>query len=59
MTGQARKRLVILGGGYAGMTIGRYLEKRAGRIGWDIAIINRGNFFLFTQIVGEVATGSI
>ncbi|MGH8003761.1 MAG: FAD-dependent oxidoreductase, partial [Limisphaerales bacterium] len=54
-----KKRLVILGGGYAGMTIARFLEKRAGKIGWEIVLINRDNFFLFTPMLGEVATGSI
>ncbi|MCI0329843.1 MAG: NAD(P)/FAD-dependent oxidoreductase [candidate division Zixibacteria bacterium] len=51
--------MVILGGGYAGMTIARFLEKRADKIGWEIVLINRDNFFLFTPMLGEVATGSI
>ena len=51
--------MLILGGGYAGMTIARFLEKRADRIGWEILLINRDNFFLFTPMLGEVATGSI
>ena len=54
-----KKRLVILGGGYAGMTIARFLEKRANKIGWEVMLINRDNFFLFTPMLGEVATGSI
>lgn len=59
MAEAVKKRLVILGGGYAGMTIGRFLEKRADKIGWEIVLINRDNFFLFTPMLGEVATGSI
>ncbi len=59
MVEPGKKRLVILGGGYAGMTIARFLEKRADKIGWEIVLINRDNFFLFTPMLGEVATGSI
>ena len=59
MAEAAKKQLVILGGGYAGMTIARHLEKHAEEIGWEIVLINRDNFFLFTPMLGEVATGSI
>ncbi|MCI0405246.1 MAG: NAD(P)/FAD-dependent oxidoreductase [candidate division Zixibacteria bacterium] len=59
MAEAAKKRLVILGGGYGGMTLARFLEKRADEIGWEILLINRDNFFLFTPMLGEVATGSI
>ncbi len=41
------------------MTIGRFLEKRIDQIGWEVVLINRDNFFLFTPMLGEVATGSI
>ncbi len=41
------------------MTLARFLEKRADEIGWEILLINRDNFFLFTPMLGEVATGSI
>jgi len=59
MSELSKKRLVILGGGYGGMTIARFLEKRADKIGWEVVLINRDNFFLFTPMLGEVATGSI
>jgi len=59
MAESQKKRLLILGGGYAGMTVARFLEKRANKIGWEVILINRDNFFLFTPMLGEVATGSI
>jgi len=59
MAESQKKRLLILGGGYAGMTVARFLEKRANKIGWEVMLINRDNFFLFTPMLGEVATGSI
>lgn len=52
-------KIVILGGGFAGMPVAHYLEKRLSGTGWEALLLNRDNFFLFTPMLGEVACGSI
>ncbi len=58
--GQSRKKIVILGAGFAGIyalkSIYRHLKN------WndfDIVIIDRDNYFIFTPLLHEVATGGI
>jgi NADH dehydrogenase len=56
----AQKRILILGGGFAGAYTARQLEKRLGRDpGVEIALIARENFVLFTPMLHEVAGGDV
>src|SRR5574341_842797 len=55
-----RKRVLILGGGFAGLYAALELEKKlAGDPGVDITLINRDNFFLFTPMLHEVAASDL
>ena len=53
-------RLVILGGGFAGVTTALELAKRcAGVLPVDITLVSEHNFFLFTPMLAEAATGAV
>jgi len=54
----ARTRVVIVGGGFAGVATARELE-RAGKNDVDVTLVSRQNFMLFTPMLPEVAAGSI
>jgi len=54
----SRTRVVILGGGFAGVATARALD-RAGRTRVDVTLVSRENFMLFTPMLPEVASGSI
>ncbi|MFB3051916.1 MAG: NAD(P)/FAD-dependent oxidoreductase, partial [Acidimicrobiia bacterium] len=49
-----RTRVLIVGGGYAGVETARGLAKSA-----DVTILSRENFLLFTPMLAEVAAGDI
>ena len=57
----ARKtRVLILGGGFAGLTVAMELEKALGRDpSVEITLVNRENFFLFTPMLHEVAASDL
>src|SRR5271155_3333991 len=55
-----RKRVLILGGGFAGLTVAMALEKKLAKDpSVQITLINRENFFLFTPMLHEVATSDL
>jgi NADH dehydrogenase len=55
-----RKRILILGGGFAGLTVAMELEKKLAQDpSVEITLINRENFFLFTPMLHEVATSDL
>ena len=55
-----RKRILILGGGFGGLTVAMELEKKfAQDPSVEITLINRENFFLFTPMLHEVATSDL
>jgi NADH:ubiquinone reductase (H+-translocating) len=55
-----KKRILILGGGFAGLTVAMELEKKLGLDpGIEITVVNRENFFLFTPMLHEVATSDL
>ncbi len=55
-----RKRILILGGGFAGLSTAMELEKRLGaNSGVDVTMVNRENFFLFTPMLHEVAASDL
>ncbi|MCI0369889.1 MAG: NAD(P)/FAD-dependent oxidoreductase [candidate division NC10 bacterium] len=53
-------RIVILGGGFAGVTTALELAKRcAGLLPVHITLVSDKNFFLFTPMLAEAATGAV
>ena len=54
-----KKKIVILGGGFGGLYTYKSLCKQFSDDEVDITIVNRNNYFLFTPLLHEVATGSI
>ena len=55
-----RPRIVILGGGFAGVSAARRLERLAPRSRrWDVTLVSRSNYLLFTPMLAEVASGAI
>lgn len=54
------KRVLILGGGFAGIAVARELEKTLARdASVEVTLINRDNFFLFTPMLHEVAASDL
>jgi len=60
MSNATRKRIVILGGGFAGVYTAKYLEKALGRGDeFEITLVNKENYFVFQPMLPEVISGSI
>src|SRR5262244_1058851 len=56
----AKKRILILGGGFAGAYTALHLEKRlCGTPNVEIMVISRENFVLFTPMLHEVTGGDV
>ena len=56
----ARTRIVIAGGGFAGLYASRHFERTlARRPDIEVTLISRENFILFTPMLHEVAAGDI
>ncbi len=53
------KRIVILGGGFAGIAVAQRLERRLRPDEAEIVLISRENFSLFTPMLPEVASGAL
>ncbi len=54
------KKIVVLGAGFAGMTVARELCRLAGgEDGPEIWLVDRNNFLLFTPMLTEVAGGEL
>src|ERR1700757_5060046 len=55
-----KTKIVIAGGGFAGLTAATYLDKRlARRADTEVGLISRENFILFTPMLHEVAAGDL
>ncbi|MEA2715148.1 MAG: hypothetical protein QOG91_176 [Candidatus Parcubacteria bacterium] len=54
-----RPRIVILGAGFGGMYVAKRFARLAKRGLADVTIVNRTNYFLFTPLLHEVATGGL
>jgi NADH:ubiquinone reductase (H+-translocating) len=53
-------RILILGGGFAGIQVLMYLQKAfQNDIGVDLTLVSKDNFFLFTPMLPEVSSGMI
>jgi NADH dehydrogenase len=54
------RRVVILGGGFAGVSTARWLERRlVRRAGVEVALVSDSNYLLFTPMLAEVAAGAL
>ena len=53
------KRIVIVGGGFAGLHLVRRLEGRLRAGEAQITMLDRNNFHLFTPLLYQVATGEL
>jgi NADH dehydrogenase len=53
------KRIVVLGGGFAGTTCVQSLQKRLRRGEAEILLIDRNNYAVFTPLLIEAGTGSL
>jgi NADH:ubiquinone reductase (H+-translocating) len=58
MPENARKRVLVLGGGFAGMFAAREIRRRTGRTA-DVELINEVNYFVFQPLLPEVAAGGV
>src|SRR6516165_9500186 len=55
-----KTRVLILGGGFAGLYAGMQLDKTlARRPDVEVTLVNRENFFLFTPMLHEVAASDL
>lgn len=53
-------RVVILGGGFAGLSAAREFEERRKRVkDLDVVLVDRNNYMLFTPMLPEAATGNV
>jgi NADH dehydrogenase len=53
-------RIVVLGGGFGGVTTARYLERLLrGRTEIDITVVSRENFFVLTPLLFEACSGRL
>ena len=53
------KRVVIIGGGFSGLHLVRYLERHLRKGEAQVTLIDRSNFSLFTPLLYQVATGEL
>jgi NADH dehydrogenase len=55
-----KQRIVVLGGGFAGVYAAKRLEERLGRRDdVEIALVNKENYFVFQPLLPEVISGTI
>ena len=55
-----KKRIVILGGGFAGAYTAMELERALGsRDDYEVVLVNRENYFVFQPMLPEVISGQI
>jgi NADH dehydrogenase len=60
MSSNQPKRILILGGGFAGLYAAMQLEKTLARApDVEVTLVNRENFFLFTPMLHEVAASDL
>src|SRR6185312_2607308 len=56
----AGKKLLILGGGFAGLDVARSVGRsRAAREYWDTLLVDKENFFQFNPLLPAVAVGAV
>jgi NADH dehydrogenase len=56
----AGRRLIILGGGFAGLDVARSIGRsREARAYWDTLLVDKENFFQFNPLLPAVAVGAV
>lgn len=55
MTGELREQVVVIGGGFGGLTVTKGLRNAP----VDVTLVDRRNFHLFQPLLYQVATGSL
>jgi NADH dehydrogenase len=56
----AKKRVLILGGGFGGIYVAKTLEKlRTDRDEFEIALINKDNYFVYQPMLAEIISGHV
>jgi NADH dehydrogenase len=53
------KKILILGGGFAGVSVAQYLEKTLSPGDAVISLVNKENYFVYQPMLPEVISGSI
>jgi NADH dehydrogenase len=57
---EGRRRVVILGGGFGGVSAARRFEQLLPWTPWlDVTLVSQRNYLLFTPMLAEVAAGSV
>ncbi|MBM4421307.1 MAG: NAD(P)/FAD-dependent oxidoreductase [Chloroflexi bacterium] len=54
-----KPRIVVVGGGFAGLHLIRQLEQRLRRDEADVLVLDRNDYHLFTPLLYQVATGEL
>ncbi len=58
--GPGRRRVVILGGGFGGVSAAKRFEQLLPWTPWlDVTLVSQRNYLLFTPMLAEVAAGSV
>src|SRR5262245_25772186 len=58
--GNARTRICVIGGGFAGVYTAKYLEEHLpDGEDFEITLVNRENYFVFQPMLPEVISGTI
>ncbi|MCB2203500.1 NAD(P)/FAD-dependent oxidoreductase [bacterium] len=56
---ERKRRVVVLGGGFAGAYCAQQLERRVDRSATEIILIDKRNYFVFYPLLVEAGTGSL
>lgn len=54
-TTQGRRRLVIIGGGFGGLNLAKYIDKKQ----WDVILVDHNNYHSFPPLFYQVAASSL
>lgn len=55
MKNEERKRLLIIGGGFGGLSVARYVDKSK----WDVVLVDRNNYHSFPPLFYQVASSGL
>ena len=55
MKTQSKKRLVIVGGGFGGLSVAHYIDKSL----WDVVLVDRNNYHSFPPLFYQVASSGL
>ena len=55
MTSDKKKRLVIIGGGFGGLSLAKKIDKNM----WDVTVVDRHNYHSFPPLFYQVAASGL